>query len=100
MNQLGGDIPDFVSIYRKSLVKGDNGFLLIARDPASKMSNNQIVYHVTDDIIAGTPDVFVGDVTPTTIAYLQLARISKFDLALTTTAVQWAVLWYRSLVVR
>lgn len=100
LNQLGGDIPDFVSIYRKSLVKGDNRFLLIARVPASQMTSNQIVFHDTDDIIAGTADVFVGDVNPSTIAYLQLAPISKFDLALTTTAVQWAVLWYGCLVVR
>lgn len=98
---IGGQTPDYFAVYRQSLVPGDSRYFLIARVPASQLNaQGQVVFHDTDAQIAGTADVFVGEVNPQVISYLEFAPITKFDLAQVTTATQFAVLWYGALALR
>lgn len=98
-NQLQYAIPDYVAIYRQSSVPGDDRYFLIARVPSSELdvSTGTITFTDINAVIAGTADVFVGEVKPETVQLLEFAPLTKFPLATTTTASNFAVLWYGAL---
>lgn len=101
ITRMGSELPDYVAIYRQSLIEGDNRYFLIGRVPMSKVDASGVIeFHDTDAVIAGTADVFVGDVNPQVISYLELAPIMKVQLATVTTASQFATLWYGALALR
>lgn len=96
LNRLASVLPDYVAIYRKSQVPGDDQFFLIDRIPYSEFDGATQSYDYEDlgATIPGTADVFVGELKPETIRLLELAPIMKFPLAIQTTATNFAMLWY------
>ena len=56
-----------------------------------------IVFEDNNETIPGTGDVFIIENRPTTVRYLEFAPITKFPLAITTTATNVAYLWFGSL---
>lgn len=97
LSPLVTDLPHYVAIYRKSDVPGDEYFRLIDRVPMSKFQNGTLTYTDVNDTIPGTADVFILDRRPENIRYLEFAPIMKFPLAVTTTATNFAMLWYGAL---
>ena len=95
LDGLSSNLPDYVAIYRKSLIDGK--YYLIARVAASQMKGNAITFVDKDATIAGTADVFVGQMSPEVITLLELAPMTRLNLAITTSAVQFSVLWYGAL---
>ena len=94
LNRLVSSIPDYVAIYRQSDVPGEEDFWLVGRVPVSKMQNGVIEFKDNNDTIPGTGDVFVIERKPETVRYLEFAPVLKFPLAVTTTATNFALLWY------
>lgn len=95
---LQNERPDFVTIYRQSLIDGDDNFYLVARVATRDIQDDgTIVFTDTNLRIPGTGDVFVGEMNPLRISLLTFAPLSKLDLAQVTTASQFAILWYGSL---
>lgn len=97
LNRLVSSVPDYVAIYRQSDVPGEEDFWLVGRVPVSKMQNGVIEFKDNNDTIPGTGDVFVIENKPETVRYLEFAPIMRFPLAITTTSVNFALLWYGSL---
>lgn len=92
------ELPHYVAIYRESDVPGDKDFRLIGRVAVSTMDEqHKLTFVDKNDVIAGTGDVFVIDRSPQNIKYLEFAPIMKFPLAITTTATNFAMLWYGAL---
>ena len=99
LNRMVANVPDYVAIYRKSDVPGDDQFWLVGRVAISKMAGDgTIVFEDNNETIPGTGDVFIIENRPTTLRYLEFAPITKLPLAITTTATNVAYLWYGSLV--
>lgn len=96
MQTLGSKLPEFVEIYRESSVPGDDRFFLIDRVPltSKNTAGNVLTYEDTNATIPGTASVFLGENKRDTIFYMELAGISKFDLATVNTATQFGLLWY------
>ena len=94
LNRLVSSIPDYVAIYRQSDVPGEDDFWLVGRVPVSKMQSGVIKFKDNNDVIPGTGDVFVIERKPETVRYLEFAPVLKFPLAVTTTATNFALLWY------
>lgn len=101
MQTLGSKLPEFVEIYRQSSVPNDERYFLIDRVPltSKNTTGNVLTYNDTNKNIAGTASVFVGENKRDTIFYMELAGISKFDLATVNTATQFGLLWYGCLAV-
>ena len=97
LNRLVSAIPDYVAIYRQSDVPGAVDFWLVGRVPVSKMESGKITFIDNNDTIPGTGDVFVVENKPSTLRYLEFAPITKFNLAVTTTATNFALLWFGAL---
>lgn len=97
LNRLVSAIPDYVAIYRQSDVPGAEDFWLVGRVPVSKMEDGKITFIDNNDTIPGTGDVFVIENKPSTLRYLEFAPITKFNLAVTTTATNFALLWFGAL---
>lgn len=97
LNRLVSTIPDYVAIYRQSDVPGDDTYFLIGRVPVSKLQDGVLEFKDNNDVIPGTADVFVLENKPNTVRYLEFAPIMKFPLAITTTATNFAMLWYGAL---
>lgn len=97
LNRLVSSIPDYVAIYRASDVPGEEDFWLVGRVPVSKMQNGVIEFKDNNDVIPGTGDVFVIENKPETVRYLEFAPIMRFPLAITSTSVNFALLWYGAL---
>lgn len=97
LNRLVSAIPDYVAIYRQSDVPGDDDFWLVGRVAISKLQNGTIEFVDNNDTIPGTGDVFVIENKPETVRYLEFAPLMKFPLAITTTATNFAMIWYGSL---
>lgn len=98
MNELVSEIPDYVAIYRQSDVPGSNEFDLIGRVAISKLGGDgTLTFEDKNETIPGTADVFVLDMHPENVRLLEFAPIMKFPLAITTTATNFALLWYGAL---
>lgn len=97
LSALVREIPDYVAIYRKSDVPGEDEFRLIDRVPMSKFEGTSLTYTDVNETIPGTADVFIIDRRPENIRYLEFSPLMKFPLAVTTTATNFAVLWYGAL---
>ncbi|AGY47334.1 major capsid protein [Bacillus phage Grass] len=87
--------PQFISVYRKGATTGH--YFLIARVPASKMVNNQIVFTDVNDSIPETTDVFLGEMSPQVLSLLELLPMMKLPLAQMNATVTFSVLWYGAL---
>lgn len=96
-NRLVSSLPDYVAVYRKSDVPGDDQFWLVGRVAVSEMEGNTIKFVDNNDTIPGTGDVFVIENKPETVKYLEFAPMMRFDLAITTSAQSFSVLWYGAL---
>lgn len=99
LNRLVSSIPDYVAIYRQSDVPGDEDFWLVGRVAISKLQNGKLEFVDNNQTIPGTGDVFVIENKPETVRYLEFAPMMKFPLAITTTSVNFALLWYGALMV-
>lgn len=97
INPIVSSMPDYVAVYRKSNVPGDDDFFLIGRVPISELSDNGLTFTDTGAKIPGTADVFVLENKPETVKLLEFAPMTKFPLAVTTTATNFALLWYGAL---
>lgn len=97
LNRLVSAIPDYVAIYRQSDVPGDDDFWLVGRVAISKLQNGTIEFVDNNDTIPGTGDVFVIENKPETVRYLEFAPLMRFPLAITTTATNFAMIWYGAL---
>lgn len=92
------EMPDYVAIYRQGLSDKDSDFYLIKRVPMNQLdSNGNITFTDVNDVIPETADVFVLEMRPNVLSLLELAPISKLNLATVTTATQFAVLTYCAL---
>ncbi|ATG86318.1 major capsid protein [Lactobacillus phage LpeD] len=97
---LNRSIPDYVTVYRQSLIEGDEEFYLVARIAGSEIQADGTIEFVDTNLrIPGTGDVFVGQINPLMISLLTFAPLAKLDLARVTTASQFAILWYGALAV-
>jgi len=95
---LQNERPDFVTIYRQSLIDGDDNFYLVARVATRDIQADGTIEFIDTNLrIPGTGDVFVGEMNPLRISLLTFAPLSKLELAQVTTAAQFAILWYGSL---
>lgn len=96
-NRLVASLPDYIAVYRKSDVPGDDQFWLVGRVAVSKMEGDTIKFVDDGSKIPGTGDVFVLENKPETVRYLEFAPLLRFPLAITTTATNFALLWYGAL---
>lgn len=94
LNRLVAEIPDYIAIYRQSDVPGDDSYRLIGRVAVSKLQNGQLTFVDNNETIPGTDDVFVLDMHANNVRLLEFAPIMKFPLAITTSATNFALLWY------
>lgn len=96
-NRLVSSLPDYIAVYKQSDVPGDDQFWLIGRVAISKMQGETIKFVDDGSTIPGTGDVFIIENKPETVRYLEFAPMMKFPLAITTTATNFAILWYGAL---
>lgn len=97
LNRLVAEIPDYVAIYRQSDVPGDDSYRLIGRVAVSKLQDGKLTFVDNNETIPGTDDVFVLDMHANNVRLLEFAPIMKFPLAITTTATNFALIWYGAL---
>lgn len=98
IDPMSQEAPDYVAIYRQSLVEGNDSYQLIARIPASKMTaDGKITFTDIDETIPGTTDVYVGEMNPQVINLFELLPMTKLNLATVTNATQAAVLFQGAL---
>ena len=90
-------LPDYIAVYKQSDVPGDDQFWLVGRVAISKMQGDSIKFVDDGSKIPGTGDVFVIENKPETVRYLEFAPMMKFPLAITTSATNFAILWYGAL---
>ena len=94
-NRLVASLPDYIAVYKQSDVPGDDQFWLVGRVAISKMQGDSIKFVDDGSTIPGTGDVFVLENKPETVRYLEFSNgILKFPLAITTTATNFALIWY------
>lgn len=86
------EIPDYVGIYRKDPESGV--YFLIGRQALSTIDDEgKLTFVDRDAVIPATADVFVGEMKQPTISLMEFIPISLLNLAVVTTATQFAVLW-------
>lgn len=91
----GADIADFVTVYRR----GDDGFFWAIKRIAAREADRDGVIHFVDrnEKIAGTFDVFVGQMTNDAIGLYQLLPLDVLPLAQFNASYTWTYLWFGAL---
>lgn len=100
LNNLYGQQPEFVSVYRKAIGENDDQYYLLERVPASKAENGVITFVDINKVIPGTADVFVGEMNQDVISLYELLPMMRLDLAQVTSATNFAILWYGALALK
>lgn len=91
--------PDYVSVYREFPSTGD--FYLLARIGVNQaQSDGSIVFNDENDVIPGTVDVFVGDMSANVIQLYELLPFVELPLAQVNATYTWTILWYGALALR
>ncbi|MBT9670590.1 hypothetical protein GPK34_00865 [Secundilactobacillus kimchicus] len=91
LDSMQREIPDFVRIYRKSLVDGE--FYLVGQVATRDIDTTTGAITFTDRNarIPGTADVFIGEVAQTVIQLMQFIPMTRINLAVVTTATSFVV---------
>lgn len=99
LDKFSVEAPDYVAIYRKSLIAGhEDTFYLVGKVAMNKMSaDGTIEFTDVNDTIAGTTDVFVMERTPEVIRLFEFTPMTKLQLAIVTNAIPFAILWQGAL---
>lgn len=100
LDALGREVPDYLAVYRKSLIAGNNDtYFLIGQVPMSQMDagNGSVEFTDTDEVIAGTTNVFVMEQTPQVLNLYEFLPMTKLPLAIQTNATQFAIMWWGAL---
>ena len=87
--------PEFVEIYRQDVESGM--FYLVGRVGAYLAEAGVITFSDVNDVIPGTTDVFVMEMTARTTALYELLPMMKLDLAIVDASRTTSYLWYGAL---
>lgn len=92
---LADNIADFVTVYRQA----EDGFFWALKRIGLRDANADGVIEFIDknDRIAGTADVFVGDMSKNVIGLYQLLPIDVLPLAQFSATYTWTYLWFGAL---
>lgn len=90
----GNDV-EFVRVYRLS--KESGLFYEIGRVSAITAVAGVLTFVDNNEIIPGTVDVYVGQMTPDVIALYEWLPITRYGLATMTAAFTWSFLWFGAL---
>ena len=88
-------IPDFITVYRKA----ENGFFWAIKRIAMREADakGNIKWSDKNDRIAGTADVFMGDMSRQVIGLYELLPIDVLPLAQFSATYYWTYLWFGAL---
>lgn len=91
----GADIADLVTVYRQA----DDGFFWAIKRIGVREADDKGVIHFVDrnEKIAGTFDVFVGEMTNNAIGLYQLLPLDVLPLAQFNATYTWTYLWFGAL---
>lgn len=90
--------PKFISVYRRGL--NTRQFYLLKRIPVSEAKDGVITFVDTNDDIAETADVFMGEMSQNVVNLFELLPMMRLPLARTNASETFAVLWYGALALR
>lgn len=89
---MQAEIPDYVAVYRQGPRSGR--YYLIGRVPVSQLDDNgQLTFTDVDARIPETADVFLGQLDPQVISLYQFIPMSRVNLAVTTSATSFMLMW-------
>lgn len=89
------NIPDFITVYRKA----ENGFFWAIKRIAMREADadGNMTWSDNNDRIAGTADVFMGDMSREVIGLYELLPIDVLPLAQFSATYYWTYLWFGAL---
>lgn len=100
LSPLAKKAPKYVAIYRASLIDETAGkYFLVARVPMSKFdaTTGAITFTDVDDVIPGTADVFMGELSEEVINLFEFLPVTKLNTAVVTDATNFALMWWGAL---
>lgn len=95
LSAMQREIPDYVAIYRQTIVDGDENYYLIDRVASREINDSGVISFVDLNATMAGPTgakVFVGELRHNVIDLMQFIPMSKINLAVVTTATSFAVL--------
>lgn len=95
LKDIGINSVEYVSVYRQ----GEDGYFWLLKRIGIREAdeNGKITFVDRNEKIAGTVDVFVGDMRPDTIGLYQLLPIDLLPLAQLSASYNWTYLWFGAL---
>lgn len=99
LSPIAKKAPDYIAIYRQSLINEKQGYQLIARVPMKEFdaSTGTLTFVDLDAVIPGTADVFIGEMSPEVLNLFEFLPVTKLDTAIVTDATNFALLWWGAL---